>query len=53
MELEEKRLQWFGHVKRMDGTRATRTLEFKFKGGRRMGDPEEDGSAIRRGKSVQ
>jgi hypothetical protein len=35
IQLEDKQLQWFGHLKRMEITRIQRrALELKFKGGR-------------------
>jgi hypothetical protein len=38
--LEERKLQWFDHVKRMDRTRTLRSvLELKFKGKGYMGQP--------------
>jgi hypothetical protein len=40
-ELKEKRLQWFGHIKRMGGTRILRrALELKCKGETLMGQPQ-------------
>jgi hypothetical protein len=39
---EEKRLRWFGHVKRMPGNRLTLTvLEWEPEGTRRRGRPKE------------
>jgi hypothetical protein len=41
---EEKRLRWFGHIKRMPGNRLRRKiLEWEPKGTRRREDPKRDG----------
>jgi hypothetical protein len=41
---EEKRLRWFGHVKRMPGNRLSRTiLEWELEGTRRREDQKRDG----------
>jgi hypothetical protein len=37
MKLEQKLLQWFGHVRRMDRKRIQRIPELKVKGKRCMG----------------
>lgn len=39
-KLEEKRLKWYGHLKRLDRTRTLRTSELKFKGKRPTGQPK-------------
>jgi hypothetical protein len=38
--IDEKRLRWFGHVKRMPGNRL-KILEWEPEGTRRMGRPKE------------
>jgi hypothetical protein len=41
---EEKRLRWFGHLKRMPGNRLPRNiLEWEAEGTRRREDPKRDG----------
>jgi hypothetical protein len=41
---EEKRLRWFGHVKRMPGNRLPlKILEWDPEGTRRREDPKRDG----------
>jgi hypothetical protein len=40
--IEEKRLRWFGHVKRMSGKRLPlKILEWETEGTRRRGRPKE------------
>jgi hypothetical protein len=40
--IEEKRLRWFGHVKRMSGNRLPlKILEWEAEGTRRRGRPKE------------
>jgi hypothetical protein len=42
--IEEKRLRWFGHVKRMPGNRLPlKILEWEPEGTRRREDPKRDG----------